>query len=90
MEPTSVLPEHGDVLDRTPGTAGDGFVYGSSVATQIGSVRKKIGVCPQFDILWGELTGEEQVVVVTREIHQIMDECSRTRGCESVNRSTAR
>jgi len=44
-----------------PCTAGDGYIYGTSVVTDIGGVRTKIGVCPQFDILWGELTGEEHM-----------------------------
>ena len=33
-------------------TRGDIIVDGKSISTQIGEIRKIIGVCPQFDILW--------------------------------------
>nr|CAJ2468860.1 unnamed protein product [Leishmania braziliensis] len=36
--------------------AGDCYIYGSSVRTQLHRVRQQIGYCPQHNILWPELT----------------------------------
>ncbi|CAO2818609.1 unnamed protein product [Amaranthus hypochondriacus] len=44
-------------------TAGDAIIYGNSIRNPIGmsNIRKMIGVCPQFDVLWNTLTGEEHL-----------------------------
>lgn len=41
------------------------LVCGESVCTEGGldRIRPQIGVCPQFDVLWGELTGLEHLVI---------------------------
>ncbi|KAL7161469.1 hypothetical protein ACSBR2_042019 [Camellia fascicularis] len=46
-----------------PVTSGDALIYGHSVRSSVGmtNIRKIIGVCPQFDILWDILTGEEHL-----------------------------
>ncbi|KAL5703110.1 ATP-binding cassette sub- A member 2 [Ranunculus cassubicifolius] len=46
-----------------PVTAGDALIYGHSVKSSVGmsNIRKIIGVCPQFDILWDALTGKEHL-----------------------------
>ena len=38
-------------------------MYGNSVASADGMsrVRPLMGICPQFDVLWGELTGREHL-----------------------------
>ncbi|KAK6924975.1 ABC transporter-like, ATP-binding domain [Dillenia turbinata] len=43
----------------TPVTSGDVFIYGNSVRSSTGmsNIRRLIGVCPQFDILWDALSG---------------------------------
>eukprot|EP00775_Hariotina_reticulata_P013231 gene13231-13362_t len=48
-----------------PPSGGSMLVCGKSLATQGGldRVRPQIGVCPQFDVLWTELTGLEHLVV---------------------------
>lgn len=38
---------------------GDAFVYGQSVRHRVSAVQRLIGVCPQDDVLWGELTAAE-------------------------------
>lgn len=45
--------------------AGDMLVCGESVCTEGGldRIRPLIGVCPQFDVLWPELTGMEHLVI---------------------------
>ncbi|KAM7269434.1 hypothetical protein ACFE04_024931 [Oxalis oulophora] len=47
----------------TPVTGGDALIYGHSIRSSTGmaNIRKIIGVCPQFDILWEALSGEEHL-----------------------------
>ncbi|KAI4336023.1 hypothetical protein L6164_014601 [Bauhinia variegata] len=47
----------------TPVTGGDALVYGYSIKSSTGmsNIRKFIGVCPQFDILWDTLSGQEHL-----------------------------
>ncbi|CAL1368223.1 unnamed protein product [Linum trigynum] len=46
-----------------PATSGDALIYGHSIRGSGGmsSIRKLMGVCPQFDILWDALSGEEHL-----------------------------
>ncbi|KAI9086495.1 hypothetical protein K1719_031579 [Acacia pycnantha] len=47
----------------TPVTHGDALIYGHSIRSSTGmsNIQKFIGVCPQFDILWDALSGEEHL-----------------------------
>ncbi|KAM5583956.1 ABC transporter A family member 2-like [Rosa sericea] len=47
----------------TPVTGGDALIYGNSVRSSVGmaKIRQIIGVCPQFDILWDALSGQEHL-----------------------------
>lgn len=47
----------------TPVTGGDATIYGYSVRDSVGmaNIRRIIGVCPQFDILWDVLSGQEHL-----------------------------
>ncbi|KAM1099857.1 hypothetical protein ACFX15_006173 [Malus domestica] len=47
----------------TPVTGGDALIYGYSARSSVGmaKIRKMIGVCPQFDILWDALSGKEHL-----------------------------
>ncbi|KAJ8620984.1 hypothetical protein MRB53_029513 [Persea americana] len=47
----------------TPVTGGDALIYGHSIRSPVGmsNIRKLIGVCPQFDILWDALSGQEHL-----------------------------
>ncbi|KAL2935162.1 ABC transporter A family member 2 [Bienertia sinuspersici] len=49
-------------------TAGDAIIYGNSIRNSIGmsNTRKLLGVCPQFDVLWCVLTGEEHLQLFAR------------------------
>ena len=42
-------------------THGDALVLGKSIKYQMDEIRSLIGVCPQHDILWDELTAREHV-----------------------------
>lgn len=42
-------------------SSGDAMILGSSLRKETAKVRKDIGVCPQFDILWNELTAGEHI-----------------------------
>lgn len=45
-----------------PVTAGNAVVYGQNVVGGgMATIRSQMGVCPQFDMLWGELTGREHL-----------------------------
>jgi ABC-type multidrug transport system ATPase subunit len=48
-----------------PITGGDAFIYGESISSEGGldRIRSLMGVCPQFDVLWGELTGMEHLII---------------------------
>ncbi|XP_015883555.3 ABC transporter A family member 2 [Ziziphus jujuba] len=47
----------------TPVTGGDALIYGNSIRSSVGmgNIRKMIGVCPQFDILWDTLSGQDHL-----------------------------
>ncbi|MQM10037.1 hypothetical protein Taro_042924 [Colocasia esculenta] len=47
----------------TPISGGDALIYGYSVRSSVGmsNIRKMIGVCPQFDVLWDALSGREHL-----------------------------
>ncbi|KFK34073.1 hypothetical protein AALP_AA5G099000 [Arabis alpina] len=51
-----------------PVTGGDALIYGNSIRSSVGmsNIRKMIGVCPQFDILWDALSGEEHLHLFAR------------------------
>jgi len=44
-----------------PPTGGDAYIYGKSILTEKDSIRHMMGVCPQHDILWGEMTAREHL-----------------------------
>ncbi|CAG8495111.1 18204_t:CDS:2 [Cetraspora pellucida] len=45
----------------TPATNGDALLYGYSVRDDMNKIRKVMGVCPQHDILFNDLTAKEHV-----------------------------
>lgn len=47
----------------TPVTGGDALIYGYSIRSSVGmsNIQRIIGVCPQFDILWNALSGQEHL-----------------------------
>lgn len=50
---TTRLPPLAGMLQATSGTA---FVNGSDIRTQMDVIRQSLGICPQFDVLWPDLT----------------------------------
>lgn len=44
-------------------TSGNAYVYGASILTDMGRIRQSLGVCPQFDILWPEITVLEHLAL---------------------------
>jgi ABC-type multidrug transport system ATPase subunit len=55
---TSTLSMLTGTLSATSGTA---QIMGYDIGTQMTDIRSIIGVCPQFDIVWKELTGKEHL-----------------------------
>ena len=51
-----------------PPTGGDALIHGESIVAPGGMerIRASMGVCPQFDVLWAELTGEEHMWIYGR------------------------
>ena len=49
-----------------PPSAGEAFVGGLSLSTNVHSCRGKIGFCPQFDALFELLTGREHLILYAR------------------------
>ncbi|KAG0343839.1 ATP-binding cassette sub- A member 1 [Podila humilis] len=45
----------------TKSTGGDALFYGLSMNTEMAEIRSMMGVCPQHDILFGDLTAEEHI-----------------------------
>lgn len=37
-------------------TSGDAIINGMSIRDHMGTIRQNLGVCPQFDILWPDIT----------------------------------
>ena len=44
-----------------PPTSGDAWIAGYNIRTQMDKIHSVIGVCPQFDLLWPDLTVEEHL-----------------------------
>ncbi|CAL1377626.1 unnamed protein product [Linum trigynum] len=44
-----------------PPTSGDALVFGKNITTDMDEIRKSLGVCPQHDILFPELTVREHL-----------------------------
>ncbi|PKI75137.1 hypothetical protein CRG98_004472 [Punica granatum] len=49
----------------SPVTGGNALIYGNLIRSTVGmsNIRRIIGVCPQFDILWDQLTGQEHLEI---------------------------
>lgn len=43
-------------------TSGDATIYGSSVLHNMDNIRRSMGVCPQHDVLFENLTVEEHIL----------------------------
>lgn len=44
-----------------PPTAGDALIFGKSIRHEMDEIRRHMGVCPQHDILFDNLTGREHL-----------------------------
>lgn len=42
---------------------GDAFIFGFSINNQMEQIRRLLGVCPQHDVLWNELSPIEHLIV---------------------------
>ncbi|KAJ3102571.1 ATP-binding cassette sub- A member 1 [Phlyctochytrium planicorne] len=47
----------------TQAHSGDAYIFGYSVKNQMSSLRKIMGVCPQHDILFDDLTAKEHILL---------------------------
>ena len=44
-------------------SGGAAYVGGHSIASEMAQIRKSLGVCPQFDILWPSITVREHLEI---------------------------
>lgn len=44
-----------------PPTSGDARIYGKSILDSMPKIRQSLGLCPQFDVLYDDLTVGEQL-----------------------------
>ncbi|KAI8053322.1 hypothetical protein BDF22DRAFT_683893 [Syncephalis plumigaleata] len=65
----------------TPPTRGDAYVYGFSVRHQMSQIRRILGVCPQHDLLFNDLSAVEHIAlyaglkgVPNADIHALTEE----------------
>lgn len=49
-----------------PVSKGDVKIFGKSIRTQMAEIQQIMGVCPQHDVLWGNLTGREHLELFAR------------------------
>lgn len=49
-----------------PPTKGDAYIEGYSIREDLSRIRMLIGVCPQFDLLWHELSPDEHLYFYAR------------------------
>lgn len=47
-------------------TSGSAEICDYSIIDEMESIRKIMGVCPQFDILWDDLTAEEHLYMFSK------------------------
>lgn len=59
----SLIPTY--ITGALPLSGGEALVLGHPISAPAGlaAVRAAMGVCPQFDVLWPELTGREHLVI---------------------------
>ena len=56
---------------------GDARVYGNSIVTNMMQVRSSLGVCPQHDVLFENLTVEQHIILFGRLKGQPFDACQQ-------------
>ena len=49
-----------------PPTSGDALVFGRSILSDMSHIRADLGVCPQHNVLWDDLTVEEHLWLIAR------------------------
>ena len=72
-----------------PSTGGDAFVRGYSIRTQMRQIRTTLGICPQHDVIWPELTVYDHLFIyaglkgvpyknIKRTVDDLIDEIGLT------------
>jgi ABC-type multidrug transport system ATPase subunit len=47
-------------------SSGNAWIAGCDIKSQLDIVQQQIGLCPQFDLLWGDLSVEEHLLFFAR------------------------
>jgi ABC-type multidrug transport system ATPase subunit len=48
-------------------TSGQVFVAGSDLSVDASAIHRYVGICPQFDVVWNDLTVEEHLTFQARQ-----------------------
>ena len=51
------------VTGMIPPTSGEAIIFGKDVSTDLSAIRADLGVCPQHDVLWPDLTVNEHLTL---------------------------
>ncbi|KAE9601964.1 putative molybdate-transporting ATPase [Lupinus albus] len=54
------------MIGLTKPSAGTAYVQGLDIRTEMNQIYTQLGVCPQYDLLWGSLTGREHLLFYGR------------------------
>lgn len=49
-----------------PPTHGEGFIFGLDIRSDVATIQKIMGVCPQDDLLWLDLTARQHLELFAR------------------------
>jgi len=50
----------------THATAGEAYIWQKDIKYELNEISEMIGFCPQFDILWGDLTAREHLQILSK------------------------
>jgi len=51
---------------KTAATSGDATIFGVSALNDMTQIQSSIGICPQFDVLWPDLTARQHMSIMSR------------------------
>ena len=71
----------------TKPTSGHAVIYGHNILTALENVHQVIGFCPQFDVLWSELTAEDHLMFYIRlkgAVPQAMEKIELVCACRKI------
>lgn len=53
-----------------PPTSGDAVIYDKSIRNNLDEIRRFIGVCPQYNNIWEDLTVKDHLIISAGSSHR--------------------